>query len=148
MQIRISAQALIIQDETLLVIVKPDDKGELYSLPGGGQEFGETLVEALQRECLEELGARVVVNHFVTVREFISKNHANRLDDKIEHIVNHIFACTLLEPPATPLNPDLGQTGVRWLPVSHLEQFRFYPQTLAALLANDQPIPFYLGDVN
>ena len=148
MNIRISAQALIIQDEALLVVIKPDDKGELYILPGGGQEFGETLSEALQRECLEELGARVIVNYFVTVREFISKNHVNGSDDKTEHIVNHIFACTLLEPPGTPLSPDLGQTGFRWLPIRQLEQFRFYPQTLAALLANHKPIPFYLGDVN
>lgn len=57
--VRNSGKAIIIQGASLLVIVHRDEEGTWYSLPGGGQEPGETLPEALQRECHEELGVSV-----------------------------------------------------------------------------------------
>jgi 8-oxo-dGTP diphosphatase len=148
MQIRSSVQALIIRDEHLLTIVKQYPEGVVHILPGGGQEFGETLSKAVKRECLEELGAEVQVEGLVSVREFISKNHTSSLEDDAEHLVNHIFACTLLSEPDVPSSPDIEQIGIRWLPLVELEHYRFYPRFIISLLKSRQPLPFYLGDVN
>src|SRR5687768_8900235 len=48
---RNSAKALIVKDGRILVIRKKVGTELWYLLPGGGQEKGETLHEALKREC-------------------------------------------------------------------------------------------------
>lgn len=57
MLIRNSTKAIIIRDRCLLVIAYKDEGGPYFALPGGGQEPGETIADAVRRECREELGA-------------------------------------------------------------------------------------------
>lgn len=59
--IRNSAKAVIVQDGRLLVIRLEDQYGTAYVFPGGGQEKGEELKDAVARECLEEIGQAVNV---------------------------------------------------------------------------------------
>jgi 8-oxo-dGTP diphosphatase len=59
MKIRSSVCALILRDNRVLTIKKQEKGVFEYILPGGGQEFGETLVEALHREIREEVGASI-----------------------------------------------------------------------------------------
>ncbi|MEO6457867.1 MAG: NUDIX domain-containing protein, partial [Chloroflexia bacterium] len=66
--VRTSAKAIILHDGKLLVVKFQDDVGFWFQLPGGGQEPGETLPEAVRRECLEEAGAEVVVGDLWFVR--------------------------------------------------------------------------------
>ena len=75
MKLRNSAKAIIIQNNRLLAIRGKDPWGDYYLLPGGGQRAGETILEALQRECLEEIGTTVVTHDLRLVREYIGRNH-------------------------------------------------------------------------
>jgi len=54
--VRLSVKAIIVREGRLLVLKCRDQQGFWYVLPGGGQQVGETLDQALRRECLEELG--------------------------------------------------------------------------------------------
>lgn len=67
--IRVKALALIWQDDALLLSEVFDDTGKVTGVRplGGTVEFGEPWRDALQREFLEELGARITLleNHFV-----------------------------------------------------------------------------------
>ena len=57
--IRNSAKAIIIRDGCLLLVQNKDEEGDWYTLPGGGQNHGETLREALQRECQEKISVSI-----------------------------------------------------------------------------------------
>jgi len=151
-QVRTSAKAIIFQNGKLLTIKYLDAEGEWFSLPGGGQEPGETLIQTLQRECFEELGVEIRVGPLRYIREYIGVNHEFTEHDMDAHQIEHIFICKTGEelPDQPGLNPDPGQVGVAWLPVEDLTRCRLYPKFIRSLLENepDLPGPVYLGDVN
>jgi ADP-ribose pyrophosphatase YjhB (NUDIX family) len=148
MIVRSGVQALILRNEQVLTVVKVYLGNKEYILPGGGQEFGETLSDTVKRECLEEIGAEVQVGQLLTVREFISRNHSSNLDEANVHIVNHIFACTLLEEPRLTNQKDADQIDICWIPLTELDDYNFYPRFLVPLLKSKQSLPLYLGDIN
>ena len=147
--VRTSTKAIIIQDEALLVIVGKGETGEeFYYLPGGGQEKFETLEQALKRECLEEIDARVIVGDILFVRDYIARNHEFAAFDPNFHQLDLFFECSL-EPGEIPQNgssPDSTQQGVMWLKLINLENAKLYPQELKTALRSRDRV--YLGDVN
>lgn len=151
-RIRNAAKALIIEDGRMLCIQKEDEQGGYLILPGGGQKKVETLHDALRRECLEEIGAEVVLGDLRFVREYISNNHEFAHEEPDMHQMEFMFLCSLA-PGAQAGNgskPDVGQLGVVWVPLEDLERERLYPLSLARALAAGawDDVPVYLGDVN
>lgn len=91
--IRNSAKAIIIHEDRILLIQNTDENGYWYTLPGGGQGFGETLTDAVLRECKEELGTEVAVGDLMFVREYIGANHEFAAVDFDQHQVDFMFEC-------------------------------------------------------
>ncbi len=148
--VRISAKAIIIEDGKLLLIANRDHQGEWFMLPGGGQEYGETLMTALSRECVEETGSSVVVGPLRYIRDYIGKNHEFAWLEAGVHQVELMFECTLTSPPGVGSKMDSMQTGIRWIELAALAQHRVYPKVLAELLVTGrrEGPPLYLGDTN
>lgn len=154
-KIRSSVKALIIHHNQLLTIEKQSHDIKKYIIPGGGQDFNETLSDAVVRECIEELGVKVEVGKLVWVREFISKNHiSDQPEENQAHIVEHIFEVFLREIPENfePMQPDSTQTGVVWLPIERLSNYNFYPRELIAMIqginSSEDTHALYVGDIN
>jgi len=149
--IRNSAKAIIIKNGHLLAIKHMDDDGPWFTLPGGGQDHGETLAQALERECQEEIDSGVHVGKLRYIREYIGKNHEFRDKDGDAHQVEFLFECHLKDGhfPEMGMNPDPSQVGIVWLPLAEIESVRIYPQILRNLLgAYGKEADIYLGDVN
>ncbi|WP_336764080.1 NUDIX domain-containing protein [Paenibacillus sp. USHLN196] len=149
--IRNSAKAVIVQDARLLVIRLEDQYGTAYVFPGGGQEKGEELKDAVARECLEEIGQAVNVGELLHIREYIGKNHEFAEWDADIHQVEFYFACSLIDPEATVFegsNPDDHQVAVEWIALEELSQIRLYPKTIGELLLKSGSSSIYLGDLN
>ncbi len=91
MHIRNSAKAIIIKEDKVLLTKNQDNEGYFYLFPGGGQEHGETLHQALRRECLEEVGYEVEVNELLHIREYIGKNHEYASFDFNVHQIEYYF---------------------------------------------------------
>ncbi|WP_340390564.1 NUDIX domain-containing protein [Paenibacillus sp. FSL E2-0151] len=149
--IRNSAKAVIVQDGRLLVIRLEDQYGTAYVFPGGGQEKGEELKDAVARECLEEIGQAVNVGELLHIREYIGKNHEFAEWDGDIHQVEFYFACRLIDPEATVFegsNPDDHQVAVEWIALEELSNIRLYPKTIGELLLKSGSSSIYLGDLN
>src|SRR5258706_727811 len=95
--VRISTKAIIIQNGKILLLKHEDKYGEWYGLPGGGQENGETLEEALLRECKEEINVKVKVKDVLFIRDYIAKNHEfyNEDEEKNIHQIEIMFECSV-----------------------------------------------------
>ncbi|MFZ5949539.1 MAG: NUDIX domain-containing protein [Candidatus Rifleibacteriota bacterium] len=151
--VRNSAKAIIIVEGRLLTTKNHDLFGDFYLLPGGGQNHSEILVETLKRECLEETGATIEVADLVLIREYLSARHQFAEFDPTIHQIEFMFACHLLEPVLThpTTEHDSMQTGIAWLEISKLDEYRLYPEVLKSLLKKHPDLIFpkiYLGDIN
>ncbi|SNT27988.1 NUDIX domain-containing protein [Tropicimonas sediminicola] len=138
--IRPTVRAVIFREGKLLVQVKiKQGAPEYLTLPGGKQEPGETMQSSLARECLEEVGADVIVGRLLHVAEvFKPKDLGTR------HQVEMLFACEV-GPDYTPRvghHPDPSQIDTIWAsPLDHADRFR--PAFALHLASGDAPV--YLG---
>ena len=150
--IRVSVKAVVVVDSRILLLRHRDAEGDWYSLPGGGQRHGETLPQAVERECMEETGLRVRMGRLLFVRDYIADNHEFADEDGGAHQVELMFECDLVggDVPQLGAQPDAMQTGVEWQELSGLRVLRMYPKAVALILAEGVPEgrAHYLGDVN
>lgn len=149
--IRNSCKAVIVQGGKLLLTKNRDQFGEAYLFPGGGQEHSEPLSEAVYRECLEELGAEVIVKDIIHIREYIGRNHEFAEWDSDYHQVEFYFECELKNPTVKLEGgavPDPNQIGIEWVALEELEDIRLYPGKLGRIIRDHIQANVYIGDVN
>lgn len=106
---------LIVNNESkILISQRPEEKmlGGLWEFPGGKQESGETLKEALQRELAEELNIKATI-----FDRFKVLNHA------YSHfrITLHAFWCRIDEGIPEPRS----STALRWVTPEEMTRFPF-----------------------
>lgn len=150
--IRNSIKAIIVANGGILLTKNEDPEGVFYLLPGGGQEPGETMIDALKRECLEEIGVEVIAGDLEIVREYMGRNHEFAEWDGQVHQIEFMFRCSVKQGTVfpNPTNPDTAQIGFEWLPLRALHEHRVYPSVLKSVVREQPRIghPIYLGDVN
>jgi 8-oxo-dGTP diphosphatase len=115
--IGVGVGAIIVNKEGYLFLARrgPKAKNErgLWEFPGGSVEFGETLMQALQREMFEEYAIQVSVGELVDVVDHI-------LPEEHQHWVSPTFICQILsgEPSIQELEKctEIGWFGVDQVP--------------------------------
>lgn len=108
--------ALIWQGDRFMICQRPAHKarGLLWEFVGGKTEPGETLAQALIRECQEELNITVAVGDLFTqvVHEYPDI-----------HIRLSLFHCTI----AVGIPQLLEHADLRWIHPSQIPDFDFCP---------------------
>ena len=61
---RFSVHAVITNSEGRVLLLKQTYGDKRWGLPGGGVEPGETVHQAIRRECYEELGLNIIISAF------------------------------------------------------------------------------------
>lgn len=149
---RYSIKAIIIKDNKLLVESCDYGKGRFCKLPGGGHQWGETMTEALIRECKEELNLDIIPTRLVLARDYIAKNHQQSIDDDIFHQAELMFECEVkdLSPLGLGTEPDGDNQIIKWIPLENLTNSDFYPKSIIPYLTKLKDIKetIILGDVN
>jgi 8-oxo-dGTP diphosphatase len=106
----LAVSAAIIRDHKVLIVrrARPPANG-LYTLPGGGVEVGETLMEAVQREILEETALTIKPIGIAGYCEAIGRDPDGRVE---RHFVILPFAARWIAGDPS-LNEELSEA--MWL---------------------------------
>lgn len=68
----VRVRGIIIDDDEILVVKhKKDD--DFYALQGGHLEFGESVLECIKREMVEELGVEPIIGKLLYINNFMDK---------------------------------------------------------------------------
>lgn len=152
MSIRLAAKALVLYEGKLLLNRCRGREGHRYYVfPGGGQNPGETLEEAVVREVLEETGLTVRFERFVAFFEEISQDPAIRAEHPdYFHKSYHFCRCALMSNAAVPPSEmDSNQEASVWISLEEAANLPLFPEParneLARLLTTEAPV--YLGNL-
>ena len=86
-RLRTRVCGILIENESILLVKHRHlgSKGTLWSPPGGGMHFNQTIEENLIREFMEETGLEISVEKFLFVNEFLDPPlHAIELFFKVK----------------------------------------------------------------
>lgn len=149
---RYSIKAIIIKDNKLLVESCDYGRGRFCKLPGGGHQWGETMEQAVIRECKEELCLDIQPLQLVMVRDYIAKNHNTIIDEPRFHQAELMFYCQVddFSPLACGDEPDGENQQILWIDIDKLAQSDFVPKAIIPYLKDIEKIKqtIVLGDVN
>ena len=119
-QMNVRPSAIILQNEHVLTLRYCYGNQEVYGLPGGNPDPGESLAEALIRELNEELGIDAAVNQMVFCGEVIWPE----ISKETLHMV-FLADITAGEPQLNPA--ETTALEMVWLPVAALAEKLLYP---------------------
>ncbi|MGH8474225.1 MAG: NUDIX hydrolase [Methylococcales bacterium] len=123
---RIGVAALVFDPDRRILLIRrrtPPARG-LWSIPGGKQKAGETLVEACCREVLEETGLEITLGPIVAVVE--------RIESEFHYVIIDFLASPKSRGPLT-LHAADDVSDVRWVETGDLAQYEIV-EGLAAII--------------
>ena len=134
----VRAAGVLVKDNMLLL--QKDIGGSEYALPGGQVRFCEEAKNALEREFIEETGAKIQTGKLMWTEEcFWTMNGADR------HTITFYFEVFDTENalPAVPdkFVPQNDNPNVVWgfVPIAALDNITVYPSFLARALSKTAP---------
>lgn len=106
-----AATALVRNDRGEVLMIHRTDN-DLWALPGGGQDFGESLPDAVVREVKEETGIDVEVINIVGT--YSDPRHVIAYDDG--EVRQEFSICFEARPVGGELRESSESKEVRWVP--------------------------------
>lgn len=85
-----------------LYLLRSDSKNPTWSIPGGGMERNETLLEGIERECTEEMGLFDSNWKLIPIQKFVNNT-----------FTYHTFFCEVSEEFIPALNEE--HIGYAWV---------------------------------
>ena len=110
-QLRIRMNGILIENEKLLMLKHQMGNGKiLWSVPGGGMNYGSHAIENLKREYLEETSLEIEVGRYLFVHEYL---------DPPLHAMEHFFEVNRINGNAKlGKDPELSGTNQILLEIS------------------------------
>jgi 8-oxo-dGTP diphosphatase len=120
-------------DRVLLVQrAKPPRRGQ-WSLPGGAQQLGETLIDAARREVKEEAGLEVELGEVIVTLDLIERD----ADGRVRY--HYVLIDFVAEASGAELRPGDDAAEARWFTLEEAERLGLWSETLRVIgLAKDK----------
>lgn len=116
----------IVENNHLLVMQYRYGNTDVYNLPGGNVDKGETLIETVVRELMEELGIEVEVETMILSGDVI-------MPEGKEDVLHCVFEGKIIKEKPI-LNPkQTSALSVVWMPLVDLHELEMYPNVGAEL---------------
>jgi ADP-ribose pyrophosphatase YjhB (NUDIX family) len=117
------AVTAFVRDETgrLLLIRRTDN--DLYAIPGGALELGETLTQTVQREVMEETGIAVKVTGLIGV--YSDPEHVIEFTDG--EVRQEFSICFHADPTGGDLRTSDESKEVLWVAPADLDELNIHP---------------------
>lgn len=136
----VSVSAFIQDDEGRILLIRRTDNN-LYSIPGGQVEPGETLRQAAAREVKEETGIDIEVTGLVGL--YSNPNHVIAYDDG--EIRQEFSICFRARPTGGELRMSDESSEVHWSHGEKLAALNIHPSTRLRIEHGyaGRPEPYY-----
>ncbi|RWX57359.1 NUDIX domain-containing protein [Photobacterium chitinilyticum] len=142
---RLSVRAVFYNQDHILLCKHYDERGFWYITPGGGVEYGETLVDAFHRELMEEVGLQAHMGDVLCIRDLISNRYPT------PYLPEHFHQLEIFVEGKSPIfvgkpsNLDPAQIGYEWVPLDELDNILFFPTELVAVFKKRNFSTIYQG---
>lgn len=120
--IAVAVSAFIQDGEGRILMIRRTDN-DLYSIPGGQLELGETLAQAAVREVREETGIECEVTGVIGL--YSNPNHVIAYDDG--EVRQEFSICFRANPCGGNLHTSNESSEVNWVPSSRLSKLSIHP---------------------
>jgi len=142
-ELRLRVCGLLVKDDHILLaqIHSPVIDDLIWTPPGGGLQYGETMVEGVKREFLQETNLQITVHDLLHINELVQQPfHAVEFYFEVEKRSGELKLGT---------DPELGWNqqlmhDLQWVPLDELDEIVFAPENLLPkLLQWNQRSSFY-----
>jgi ADP-ribose pyrophosphatase YjhB (NUDIX family) len=120
--ITVAVSAFVLDDTGRLLMIRRSDN-DLYSIPGGQLELGETLAQAAVRELREETGIDIEVTGVIGL--YSNPDHVIAYDDG--EVRQEFSLCFRARPLGGELRTSSESKEVHWVKRSRLAELNIHP---------------------
>ncbi|WP_433575583.1 NUDIX hydrolase [Nocardia brasiliensis] len=126
--IKVAVSALVRDSAGRILMIHRTDN-DRYSIPGGGQEVGETVAQAVVREVKEETGIDVEVTQLIGV--FSDPAHVIAYDDG--EVRQEYSICFHAKPISGELRTSSESKKVAWVEPEQLSSLDVHPSIMTRI---------------
>jgi 8-oxo-dGTP diphosphatase len=117
---KVRPSVVIIENDCVLLMRYRYGQTDVYNLPGGNVDKGETLTQTVVRELQEELGIEIAVEKMILMGEVL-------MPEPKKDVLHCVFLAKIIEGKPV-LNPaETSALEVVWKPIDTLKGLAMYP---------------------
>jgi ADP-ribose pyrophosphatase YjhB (NUDIX family) len=138
--IRVAVSAFVLDDADQLLMIRRTDN-DLYAIPGGGLEPGETVTQAAVREVQEETGIDIEITGLIGI--YSNPEHVIEYDDG--EVRQEFSICFRARPIGGSLRTSSESKEAAWIDQPMLAELTIHPSIRLRIQHgfDNRPEPYY-----